>query len=119
MEAENKQTIIVLSVGVAGRDHLEPEGERIRVALKPARPRQRFAATFGFAMGAKRTTQRPERRSRQNVRSVAALAWSIADMEPDPTTNMTFGAVNFDYRTGRFHRKVDGLVGLLWINKTV
>jgi len=26
------------------------------------------------------------------------------------TINMTFGAVNFDYRTGRFHRKVDGLV---------
>jgi len=25
---------------------------------------------------------------------------------------MTFGAVNFDYRAGRFHRKVDGLVGL-------
>ena len=27
------------------------------------------------------------------------------------TPNMTFGAVNFDYRAGRFHRKVDGLVG--------
>jgi len=24
---------------------------------------------------------------------------------------MTFGAVNFDYRAGRFHRKVDELVG--------
>jgi len=24
---------------------------------------------------------------------------------------MTFGAVNFDYRAGRFHSKVDGLVG--------
>jgi len=23
---------------------------------------------------------------------------------------MTFGAVNFDYRAGRFHRKVDGMV---------
>jgi hypothetical protein len=26
---------------------------------------------------------------------------------------MTFGEVNFDYLTGRFHRKVDGLVRLL------
>ena len=30
-----------------------------------------------------------------------------------PTINMTFGAVNFDYRAGRFHRKVDGLVGIM------
>jgi len=26
---------------------------------------------------------------------------------------MTFGAVNLDYLTGRFHRKVDGLVGIM------
>ena len=26
---------------------------------------------------------------------------------------MTFGVVNLDYRAGRFHRKVDGLVGII------
>jgi len=30
---------------------------------------------------------------------------------------MTFGAVNFDYRAGRFHRKVDGLVGIIMIEE--
>ena len=32
---------------------------------------------------------------------------------------MTFGAVNFDYRAGRLHRKVDGLVGIMRIEGTV
>lgn len=35
----------------------------------------------------------------------------------NPTINMTFGAVNFDYRTERFNRKVDGLVGIMTIEE--
>jgi hypothetical protein len=39
-------------------------------------------------------------------------------MEPKGrlTINMTFGALNYRLCAGRFHRKVDGLVGFLWLD---